>query len=186
MEPFRELTDGVVLLRPLEPADAAPFAAAFRDDPTLAARIGKPRAPTVDEAREQIEARQELPGYAIEEIGGLRFAGNCGIYRHDFTHRRGEVGIWLVPAARGRGLSSRALRLLVSHCVGEIGFDRVEMTTEDDNLAMRGLASSIGFVEEGVMRERDFEHGRRVNIVMASILRREWGNQGVQTSREFG
>jgi hypothetical protein len=36
------------------------------------------------------------------------------------------------------------------------------------------LAAALGFAREGVMRSRNFERGRRVDVVMLGVLRDEW------------
>jgi RimJ/RimL family protein N-acetyltransferase len=48
------------------------------------------------------------------------------------------------------------------------------MTTLPDNAGALALASALGFEREGVMRSRNFERGRRVDVVMLGVLRDEW------------
>jgi RimJ/RimL family protein N-acetyltransferase len=171
-----DLTDGVVTVRRLRPEDAAAYVRGFADDPALGTMIGTETDPTVAEIGAQ--ARDERPGHvpalAIADPETDRFLGGIGIYRLDLRHRRGEVGFWLVPDARGRGLGSRATRLLTDWAFGTLGLDRMEMTTTPDNAATRALASKLGFAEEGTMRERNFERGRRVDVMMFAVLREEW------------
>jgi ribosomal-protein-alanine N-acetyltransferase len=173
----RGLSDGVVAIRPLTTADAAPFVRAFKDDPTLGVIIGSETDPTEEEIEKQAQAAPgpgRLPTLAIADAGSLEFLGSIGVYRIDEKHRRGEVGFWLVPEARGRGLGTRAVRLLTGWAFDTLGFERVEMTTTPDNTATRRLAAALGFAEEGVMRERNLERGRRVDVVMFAALRHEW------------
>jgi RimJ/RimL family protein N-acetyltransferase len=51
---------------------------------------------------------------------------------------------------------------------------RVEMTTTSDNDAVFGLAKTLGFTHEGVMRQRNVERGQRVDIVMFGVVREAW------------
>ena len=90
----------------------------------------------------------------------------------DFKHRRGEVGYWLVPAARGRGTGKAAVSLLVEWAFARLDLERLEITTTPDNSAARALAKSLGFAEEGVMRARNLERGKRVDIVLLARLRK--------------
>ena len=173
----RGLSDGVVAIRPLTTADAAPFVRAFKDDPTLGVIIGSETDPTEEEIEKQAQDTPgpgRLPTLAIADAGSLKFLGSIGVYRIDENHRRGEVGFWLTPAARRRGVGTRAVRLLTGWAFDTLGFDRVELTTTPDNAATRRLAAGLGFKEEGVMRERDLERGRRVDILMLAVLRHEW------------
>jgi ribosomal-protein-serine acetyltransferase len=55
---------------------------------------------------------------------------------------------------------------------------RMEMTTTPDNPAVRALAQRLGFSQEGVLRARNVERGRRVDIVWFGLLREEWRRPG--------
>jgi RimJ/RimL family protein N-acetyltransferase len=49
--------------------------------------------------------------------------------------------------------------------------ERIEIQTFPDNQAAKGLARSLGFVEEGVMRGRNLERGVRVDLALFARLR---------------
>jgi RimJ/RimL family protein N-acetyltransferase len=44
------------------------------------------------------------------------------------------------------------------------------MTTLPDNAASLALAQKIGFTREGLLRSRNFERGKHVDIVMLGLL----------------
>src|SRR5436190_17063123 len=71
------LSDGVVTVRHLAPADAPAFVQAFADDPTLGAMIGSEKDPTVEEVERQ--AREvphgQVAALAIAEPGTSEFLG---------------------------------------------------------------------------------------------------------------
>jgi [ribosomal protein S5]-alanine N-acetyltransferase len=179
VEPIRwtsDLSDGAVLVRHLAPVDAPAFVQAFKDDPALGVMIGTETDPTEDEVVAQAE-EEPRPGQlrlAIVDATTLEFMGVIGLYRMDLQHRRGEVGFWLTAAARGRGLGTRAVRLLTGWAFETLGFNRVELTTTPDNAAARRLAQGLGFKEEGTMRERNVERGHRVDVMMLAVLKDEW------------
>jgi RimJ/RimL family protein N-acetyltransferase len=83
----------------------------------------------------------------------------------------GHVGYWLAPQARGRGLTSAALRALSRWAFEELGLGRVELVTDPDNVASQRVAENAGFTREGVLRSilvnRD---GSRRDGVMFSLL----------------
>jgi ribosomal-protein-alanine N-acetyltransferase len=172
-----DLTDGVVLIRLLTPEDAPAFAQGFVDDPTLGAMVGTETDPTAEEVlRREFTDRppNAFPALAIADPATKEFLGGIGIYRLDRNHRRGEVGFWLRPQERGRGLVSRAVRLLTTWGFETLGLDRMELTTTPDNGPTRALALKLGFTEEGTMRARNFERGRRVDVMMFAVLKDEW------------
>lgn len=75
------------------------------------------------------------------------------------------------PAARGRGLARRAAALLADWAFATLPLDRLEITTTPDNTAALELAAALGFEREGVMRARNVERGRPVDLVMLARLR---------------
>jgi RimJ/RimL family protein N-acetyltransferase len=84
------------------------------------------------------------------------------------------VAFWLIPGARRRGVASEAVRLLVSWAIRELDLLRVELTTTADNAPVDAFARSLGFTREGVLRKRNVERGRRVDVVFYGVLREEW------------
>jgi len=66
----------------------------------------------------------------------------------------GGLGYAVHPRFRGRGFTSRALRLLSAWAFAEAGFDRLELGAKTDNVASQRAAEAAGFVREGVWRSR--------------------------------
>jgi ribosomal-protein-alanine N-acetyltransferase len=165
-----ELSDAVVALRPLRADDAVPYAAAFRADPDLGRLLGVEEDPDESAVRDRV---QELRGVELAiDVEG--FVGAATLHALDWRHRRGELGFWLVPGARGRGLATRAVGLLVDWAFEALDLLRVEMTTTRDNAAAATVAERLGFVREGMLRKRNIERGRRVDLVWFGLLREEW------------
>jgi len=167
-----------VALRRLRARDAGPFAAAFRDDPELGIVIGAEEDPTENGVRRFIarqpglRARGEFLGMAVTDASKRPFLGHVMLHTLAWRHRRGEVGYWLVPEARGRGIGSAAVSLVVEWAFDELRLERIEITTTPDNTAARALAQSLGFEEEGVMIARNLERGKRVDVVLLARLRK--------------
>jgi RimJ/RimL family protein N-acetyltransferase len=173
-----DLTRDGIALRRLRARDAGAFAAAFRDDPALGTLIGAEEDPTDNAVRRFIarqpglRARGEFLGLAVTDLTGRPFLGHVMLHTLAWRHRRAEVGYWLVPSARGRGIGRAAVSLVVEWAFGTLELERIEITTTPDNAAALGLAASLGFVEEGVMVARNLERGRRVDVVLLARLRK--------------
>lgn len=169
--------DGVHLRR-LRARDAGPFAQAFREDPRLGALIGADEDPTEAGVRRfiarqpRLRARGEFLGLAVTDATRKPFHGHVMLHTLDFRHRRGEIGYWLVPGARGQGTGKTAVSLLVEWAFARLDLERLEITTTPDNAAARALAAALGFEQEGIMRARNLERGRRVDIVLMARLRK--------------
>jgi RimJ/RimL family protein N-acetyltransferase len=67
-----------------------------------------------------------------------------------------EVGYGVVPAVRGRGVATQALRILLNVAAGLEGVRRVVGRTEDTNLASQGVMRASGMRLVG--RDPDFLH----------------------------
>lgn len=169
--------DGVALRR-LKARDAGAFAAAFRDDPRLGAAIGAEEDPTEISVRRFIarqpglRARGEFLGLAVTDATRKPFLGHVMVHTVSWRHRRAEIGYWLVRQARGRHIGATAVGLLVDWAFTALDLDRIEITTTADNDAAQRLAQRLGFETEGVMRARNHERGRRVDVVMLARLRK--------------
>jgi RimJ/RimL family protein N-acetyltransferase len=178
------LRDGVALRR-LRARDAGPFAAAFRDDPELGVLIGTDEDPTEGGVRRFIarqpglRARGEFLGLAVTDESRRPFLGHVMLHTLAWRHRRAEIGYWLVPAARGRGIGTAAVGLLVDWAFAELGLERIEITTTPDNGPARALANALGFTEEGVMIARNLERGRRVDVMILARLTQVTARQHV-------
>jgi [ribosomal protein S5]-alanine N-acetyltransferase len=146
------LTDGVVTLRPHAPADLDGVLAMARDPETVRwTRIPQPYGHA--EARQWIE--QTVPAgwrdgtafrWAVAEAG--RFAGNLDVHAGAPPY----VGFGLTPAARGRGLMTRALRLAVRWGFEQAGLPVLHWWAPAGNLASWRVAHACGFTFEGTRR----------------------------------
>lgn len=82
-----------------------------------------------------------------------------------------NIGITLLPAARGRGIGSRAQRLYAEHLFASTDLDRVQASTDVDNLAERRALEHAGFRHEGVLRGAQLRGGVRRDIALYGLLR---------------
>ncbi|MEU6726305.1 GNAT family protein [Nonomuraea wenchangensis] len=85
-----------------------------------------------------------------------------------------EAGCWLEPAAVGKGLVTRALRVIIDWAVEERGIHRVEWWAAADNSASLAVARRLGMTRDGVLREHYPHRGRRLDMEIWSVLAPEW------------
>lgn len=79
------------------------------------------------------------------------------------------------PHARGKGYAREATGLVLGYAFDELGLGRVYLRTAGFNLHNIRLNEKIGFRFEGILRGSDVLDDRRVDVVLMSILRREFG-----------
>jgi RimJ/RimL family protein N-acetyltransferase len=82
-----------------------------------------------------------------------------------------EIGILLVPEARGRGFGTQAHRLLARYLFAHTTAHRVWAGTEVDNIAEQRALEKAGFTREGITRAAGWRDGAWRDGVIYSLLR---------------
>ena len=82
-----------------------------------------------------------------------------------------NIGISLIPEARGHGFGAEAQRLLADYLFASTPIDRVEASTDVDNVAEQRALEKGGFIREGVVRGAQFRKGARHDLVNYARLR---------------
>ena len=170
------LTDGTVVLRDYAERDIPEILIAHQDDPRMHLLTGDDRPPTgaelgrAAEREATVRAVGERATLTIVEPSSDTCRGQIRVHPVDWDQSRAEVGIWVAPQARGRGLGRLALRLAGEWLLGPCGLARVELFTEPDNAAMVRAADAAGFVREGILREYLRKRGKGVDVVIMSLI----------------
>ena len=82
-----------------------------------------------------------------------------------------NIGIALLPDARGHGYGTQAQRLLAQYLFAHTTVHRIEGITEAENLAEQRVIEKAGFTREGVMRGVFWRDGAYRDGVLYSLLR---------------
>ena len=98
-----------------------------------------------------------------------RFAGSLDLRLQEAAWA--EVGFGLHPAARGRGVMTRALRLALGWGFDELGLAGVRWRARAGNEASRWVAQRCGFAVEGTVRGLLVHRGERLDGWIGSLLR---------------
>jgi RimJ/RimL family protein N-acetyltransferase len=166
-----------VLLRvPRE--DDAPAIAAACADPEIARWVPIPVSYTLADARDflGVVADGWTSGahatFAIEDRANGTLAGMIGLDRGT-RPGRASVGYWLAPRARGRGLVTRAVRLLAAWAFEDPALERLELMTLVGNDASGRVAIRSGFRRDGILRRHLPFRGRNVDAVMYATVRED-------------
>jgi hypothetical protein len=86
--------------------------------------------------------------------------------------RSASVGYWVAPEARRQGRASAALRLLCDWLFRALAVERIELTTDPENLASQQVATRCGFRQEGYLRAhlRYRQTGARRDSILWALL----------------
>ena len=82
-----------------------------------------------------------------------------------------NVGIALLPEARGKGFGTQAQRLLARYLFAHTTVQRIEAATEVGNVAEQRALEKAGFTREGVHRATNWRDGAYRDGVWYSMLR---------------
>jgi RimJ/RimL family protein N-acetyltransferase len=114
------------------------------------------------------ETGRLLPLAAVEAASGEVIG--AGILHHlDAERRIVEIGYFVLPAARGRGVATTIARLLAEHAFS-LGIARVAAYVNVGNAASERVLERAGFTREGVIRSMPKPDGRRVDKTLFSLL----------------
>jgi RimJ/RimL family protein N-acetyltransferase len=171
--PDPPLTDGVVVLRRWAPDDLGCVEGATHD-PDIPKGTTVPATFTPAEGLAWIE-RQWLRhdegtglSQAIADAASNEALGAAVLMaRQPGTV---EIGYWLIPRARGRGLGSRAVGLLARWAVTETPLARVEGLAVPDNIASQRVLEKAGFRREGHLRSYLMFERQRADALIYSLL----------------
>jgi RimJ/RimL family protein N-acetyltransferase len=182
--PSPPLSDGVVTLRPWTARDVPAITAACADDEIARWLDQIPQPYTELDARAYVtmvrqgwrDGSQYVSAIVDAEMGEV--LGSIGVRALTVLDEgTAEVGYWVKREARGRGVASRALRLVSDWTLRELGFGRLQLRADERNVPSQRVAVNVGFTREGVLRASRFNarQNRRVDFVMYSLLPGELG-----------
>ncbi len=136
-----------------------------------------PWVPRIGQAEDEIEPlrmveRRDVPAYIIMQDGHL--IGSIDAHAESVRDASIELGYWLDREYTGRGIMTRAARVLMG-MLFERGMNRVVIMAAVDNTSSIGVATRLGFVREGVMRAAlQIRNGEFRDLAVFSKLKSEW------------
>ncbi|MBM7786214.1 GNAT family N-acetyltransferase [Tenggerimyces flavus] len=157
------LTGERCVLRPFAETDVAAVVEGCTDPQTRHWLSALPDPYTPEDALGYIQSRAEehASGRGIYWAAADPETGQClgsfGLMAMDELGGGAEVGYWMHPSARGRGVATDAVRLLVRHATidledGGLGLRRLTLRTASGNAASQRVAAKAGFERTGVER----------------------------------
>jgi RimJ/RimL family protein N-acetyltransferase len=84
-----------------------------------------------------------------------------------------NIGLSLVPDARGHGFGTEAQRLVATLLFELFDVERIEASTDVENVAEQRSLEKAGFTREGVLRRAQWRAGANHDLVSYSILRED-------------
>ncbi len=150
------LREGDLVLRPKRPEDADALTAACQDAEIQRwTFVPSPYTRAHAEHFIAISAEEAEAGAAAHLIAvdatDDRLLGSFSVMEIDRERGSGEIGYWVAADARGRGIATRATRLLADWARDELALTRIEILPHKDNAPSRRIAEKLGFRDTGTL-----------------------------------
>ena len=114
-------------------------------------------------------AHKSAANFAVTADDGT-LVGSFGLVRMNPGQSVAEVGYWVAPAARRRGVAERAAAAVTEWALREVGFARIELLAAVGNAGSRRVAVKIGFTQEGILRSAGAGREQRQDLAIYSRL----------------
>lgn len=166
-------------LREVRPSDADALFA-IHSDPVVMRYWSYPAWTTLAQAEEKIrdiqrQRREEsILVWAIAEPDSDRLIGTCAVFYLNLVQGRCEIGYSLHRDWHGQGLASEALHSMITYLFEQLQLRRIEADVDPRNTSSWRLLEKLGFVREGLLRERWTVNDERCDTALYGLLRKDY------------
>lgn len=133
---------------------------------------------TLDNAKDMI--RNGLQRFAQNKgfLAGIEYngqlAGTISCNEIDWVKQSVIMGYWLGEQFQGKGLVTQSCRAIIDYAFNIWKLNRIEINVASGNLKSRAIPERLGFVQEGVLRQRYYVNGRFEDGVIYGLLASDW------------
>lgn len=161
-----------VSLRTLE-RDDLEFLQEYRNRPEVRRMLGRVHPQNHE------KVNQDFEGYMSNAVNLLvcvdgEPVGFVALFDWNETDGRAEIAYWIAPTHQGNGYGTEATELAVAYAFDERRCHRLVAGAHETNDASRALLETLGFREEGRLRENTFLDGEFVDTIRYGLLVSEW------------
>lgn len=168
-----------LLLRPLRPDDATQLFA-IHADAEFMRYWSTPPWTSIEQAHSLIERDQRAAaandslrlGLVLRESSQL--VGTCSLFGVIAQCRRAEFGYGIARPYWRRGYQFEAASAVIALAFGELGLNRLEADVDPRNEPSARSLEKLGFVREGLLRERWIVGDEVSDSALYGLLAREW------------
>ena len=104
---------------------------------------------------EGITNRLQKKDLRLAMFRGSELIGTIGFVYFDFDAKKTEIGYWVDEKEEGKGIVTRACRVLIDYAFNELEMNRVEIRCSTKNLRSAGVPERLGFTKEAVLRQSE-------------------------------
>lgn len=119
--------------------------------------------------------REKIPSvFAIRRIIDNQFIGEIILYDLNPKNRAAGVGYFIGANYRQQGYTQEGLWLLLNYLFQEVGLNKIMADTGAFNQASIALLKSLGFQQDGCLRQHQLLNGVLHDQLLFSLLAEEW------------
>jgi [ribosomal protein S5]-alanine N-acetyltransferase len=168
-----------LVLRPLRQDDAGTLLTIY-SDPAVMRYWGSPAWSKIEQAIAMIDRESkaldagEYLRLGIERRADGVLIGACTLFSFHEDSRRAEIGYILESQSWGCGFMSESLAGLINYGFTELNLNRIEADIDPRNQRSETILQRLGFVKEGLLRQRWIVAGEVSNTALYGLLRDDW------------
>lgn len=110
--------------------------------------------------------------YAIEYE--KKTVGVAIISSIDMKNRTANMNIKILKSARGKGIATRCVVLMINYCFDELNLHCLTANVIERNVDSKRIWEKLGFHQDGILRDRVYKNGKYHNALAYSLLKDEY------------
>lgn len=148
-----------LILKPLKEGDAQALYEIFSDHDVMKYWNTSPWQ-SISDAKSFIKNSTEAMHSNSEIVLGIylksndTLLGKILLFNYVQESRRAEIGFGIGSHFWGKGIVSEAAKALVAYAFDTLNLRRIEAEIDPDNVSSGNVLKRLGFIKEGVLRER--------------------------------
>lgn len=103
-----------------------------------------------------------------------RLIGTCSLFNINTQCRRAEIGYGIARGCWRKGFMKEAVTALIDHAFQAMSLHRIEADIDPLNKASAASLERLGFVREGLLRERWIVDGKVSDSALYGLLENDW------------
>lgn len=172
--------DNEIILRPYTESDAEQIFAAVKANYEHLRPFLEWVVPeySLEGVREFIQQSQKDSAEKIRQGFGIfyqeKLIGSIGFNKFDWNCKSTEIGYWIAKDFSGKGIITKACKILINYAFDELQMNRIEIRCADANTRSRAIPEKLGFKLEGVLRQALCRHSQIYDDTIYGLLKEDW------------
>ncbi|MEM9951349.1 MAG: GNAT family protein [Chloroflexota bacterium] len=105
------------------------------------------------------------------------FVGQVNFNSWSLRNYKADLGYWLAPPFRGRGIMTHAVRAMIKYGFEVVGLHRIELLCALENEKSCAIAERLGFTHEGIMQRGERIGNQYYDVNVYALLKLDWQSQ---------